>query len=96
MKCGRRTLFGARMTTVYKYFRFENTGSVSVTVRGSAKGRMLVKTSPDKMALAAIDISPSKEWKTCTAALNICDGESSLCFTFEDRGKLDFLEFSLN
>lgn len=83
------------MTAVYKYFRFENAKSVSVTVRGSASGRVLIKASPEGAALSAINIAPSKTWTTYSGALNIRDGVSALCLQYEGAGKFNFLKFTL-
>lgn len=46
------------MTAVYKYFRFQGTKSISVTVRGSANGRLLLKLAPDSEAAGVVAVTP--------------------------------------
>ena len=83
------------MTAVYKYFRFDGTTSVSVTVRGTAAGQLTILTAPNAEALGSIRLSPAKAWTTFSADVALPDGEQALCFRYAGRGTFDFLSFTL-
>ncbi len=83
------------MTAVYKYFRFQGAKSISVTVRGSANGKLHLKLSPDSETVGTIGVAPAKEWTKYSGTVNIQDGDHALCFCYEGKGKLDFLEFAI-
>lgn len=81
----------------YKYFDFLHTNTISVHLRGNAKGRLFVTTKPDEAVYAEIivqfDHGQSKEWRKCTAMAKIPDGENGLYFRYEGEGSIDFLDF---
>lgn len=83
------------MTAVYKYFRFRDTRQITVTVRGHASGQILIRLAPDQTPVGSIPIHPTRDWTPFSGAVQIPDGDSALCFCYEGKGKLDFLEFSL-
>ena len=78
----------------FKYFDLTGAEQIKVRVRGSAKGRLFVRTDPKGENLAEIVLSPSKFWKTYTAFLTPCAGVHPLYLCYEGKGRFDLLEFS--
>lgn len=85
-----------KMTAVFRYFEMEHITKAGVLVRGSAKGKLVVRTGPDGEPVGEIAIEPSKTWKRFQGAVAMPDGVQELIFTFEGRGKLDFMKFALD
>ena len=83
------------MTAGYKYFRFEDIEEISVKVRGSARGKLVISTEPKGTPVGAIVLEPAKEWKSFSGKVSMEPGVRALFFRFEGKGKLDFLEFTL-
>lgn len=83
------------MTAVYRYFNIKKVGRISVTVRGRMHGKLVVRTIEGGSACGEILLTPSKEWKSFTGSVKIPEGKQTLYFCYEGRGKLDFLDFSL-
>ncbi|WP_294534489.1 family 43 glycosylhydrolase [uncultured Pseudoflavonifractor sp.] len=81
----------------FKYFAFASLKSLSVQVRGSANGALLVSDTPDFEAPAArIEIKLSGEdWEELDAPCAISDGTRPLYFKFTGKGRLDFRSFTL-
>ena len=81
----------------FKYFAFASLKSLSVQVRGSANGALLVSDTPDFEAPAArIEIKLSGEdWEELDAPCTIPDGTRPLYFKFTGKGRLDFRSFTL-
>jgi len=79
----------------YKYFDFRNLRTISVKVKGNAKGDLLVSFSPDGEPIGAIHLSPAREYTEYSAQVSIEDGVGSLFFRCEGTGRFDFLEFTL-
>ena len=82
----------------FKYFDLSRTHTVTVTVRGKARGRIVVSLSPDASPSAVIPVEfNSREWTETDAAS--LSGEltekSALFFRFEGEGRIDFLSFRL-
>lgn len=80
-------------TMGYKYFSFENTKKLSVTVRGS-QGRISVGLTPDNQ-FAILPIAASPEWKTYMVDFTIPNGVYPLYFTYKGKGKIDFSDFEI-
>ena len=78
----------------FKYFDLTGAKAITVRVRGSAKGRLSVRTDPKGESLAEIEICPSKEWRSYTSTLRLCDGTHALYLCYEGKGKFDILDFS--
>ncbi len=79
-------------------FKYVESGArfISVTLRGSGKGHMLVRNGEDGPVLADIDLEQgSKGWEGFSAPLAPCEGPMALFFTYEGKGHRDFLEFEL-
>ena len=80
-------------TAGFKYFDLDNPRSITICVRGKCKGSVLVKTG--ERELTRIPVSPCKEWTTFFAACKPCVGENALYFTYEGKGYVDFMSFTL-
>lgn len=83
------------MVAVFRYFSCKDLKRINVTVRGNAKGKLIIRTKENDAAVGEIAITPSKEWITLSGAVEVPDGRQALIFCYEGRGKLDFLEFTL-
>ncbi len=89
------TNFKKDATMGFKYFAVEDVEQVGITVRGSARGKIEVRTVEQGDVLATIDLHSSKEWQTFFAPLSIKDKEYSLFFTYVGGGKCDVREIIL-
>ena len=84
------------MTAVYKYFDMKNADKITVKVRGSARGKLFIKTQQDGKCIGEIQLTPSKSWKKFTGKIQPQKRVCALYFFYEGKGRLDFLEFSFN
>lgn len=82
-------------TAGFKYFSFDNPQKISVTVRGKANGKMIVKTSLSGKAAAEINIESKGGEQTFSARTEIGAGVMPLYFTFCGKGRPDFISFEL-
>ena len=78
----------------FKYFDLTGAESITVRVRGTAKGTLFVRTDPQGESLAEFGICPSKDWKAYTSTLKPCDGTHALYLCYAGKGRLDILDFS--
>ena len=78
----------------FKYFDLSGAERITVRVRGTARGTLFVRTDPKGEALAALAISPSKDWTAYSAALRPCAGTQPLYLCYAGKGRLDILDFS--
>ena len=78
----------------FKYFDLTGAERITVRMRGSARGRLFVRTDPKGETLAEIAIHPSKDWTAYTSTLKPCTGVHPLYLCYEGRGRLDLLDFS--
>ena len=89
--------FADGATAGFKYFRFDGNGKISVTLRGRAYGKITVKDGLDGNTVSVIGVSSkSGETKTFTADLDIADGVKPLYFTFNGKGKPDFISIAFD
>jgi hypothetical protein len=79
----------------YKYFNFIDAKSISIKIRGNAKGVVLVSTAMDGNGCARIHIDARKEWSEFSAPFVIANGKQALYFTFNGEGVFDFLSFEI-
>ena len=78
----------------FKYFDLSGAEWITVRVRGTARGTLFVRTDPKGEALAALALSPSKDWTAYSAALRPCAGTHPLYLCYAGKGRLDILDFS--
>lgn len=80
----------------FKYFNFTGEDrTISVKVRGKAKGYFIIKDGYDGKEIARIDINPSKDWTDLKSNNFSIQGSTSLFFEFKGRGKLDFKSITI-
>lgn len=81
----------------FKYFSIEGLETISVELRGRARGAFLVSHSPDFQTVAAhirVKLS-SDQWQTLSAACTLPAGKQAIYFQYEGEGYLDFRAFCL-
>ena len=84
-------------TAGFKYFDFRGLRSVTVELRGSGEGELLVSDSPDMSPTAAripVELNTSR-WTERTAPCALPDGVRPLYFQFKGKGSVDFGSFTL-
>ncbi len=77
----------------FKYFKFEKASSISILIKGKAKGKVIVKNGCN--TVSEILVSPTKNYASFEAPLNISSGIHPLFFHFEGKGYLNFKSFTL-
>lgn len=83
------------MVAAFKYFSFHNLEKIVIKVRGNAAGVFKVPTSPKGESIGEIQISPSKDWKSFENQVHMPDGKHALYFTFNGKGKVNLMGFTL-
>ena len=81
-------------TAGYRYFNFTGAGKISVDVRGTATGALIVRDGRGGEVVARIPVAPCNAWTTFTAPLSIGPGKKALYFTYEGAGSMDFMRFA--
>jgi ribosomal protein S18 acetylase RimI-like enzyme len=89
----------------FKYFEFKDSEAVSITIRGTGTGKIIISTellgsySKSDLQLgktvSEIIISPSAEWKEYSSLLSITGSVFPLYFMYEGDGAIDFISFTL-
>lgn len=88
--------FCNKAVAVYKYFDLTQTKKIVVSIRGRAKGTIIVKAGTQGQELARIPVAVRKTVQNFAAPLAEIAGIQALYFTFEGKGAFDFLAFELN
>ena len=76
----------------YKYFRFNGTKKLSLTMRGAGTGSIEIMTQEDGPILGRIAVSPNDNWHDQTVQIPFTDGNQALYLRFLGKGKIDLLE----
>lgn len=79
----------------YKYFQVENLKQITVKLRRSARGKLIVRTDPNGVAVGEIVVKANKDWQKFSGSVNVHPGKHALYLCFEGRGKLELLEITL-
>jgi hypothetical protein len=88
----------------FKYFDFNHSKKLRLSLRGKANGKMIVSTDLDYKdmfpkeytVLCEIPIAiNSKEWQNTEVLVDLGDGIKPLQFIFEGEGVFDFKEFEI-
>lgn len=79
----------------FKYFDLSQTREISISLKGSARGKMIVSTQEKENIIAEIDVVPTKSVKSFSASLTPSIGRQALFFTFKGKGYSDFISFEL-
>lgn len=81
----------------YKYFRFpKDVKSLAITIKGRAKGTVVVKDSENGNVLSQIPISPTSKKKEFVSSFTPSKEVSVLFFTFQGKGHFSFYDFTLD
>ncbi|WP_407269958.1 family 43 glycosylhydrolase [Radiobacillus sp. PE A8.2] len=81
--------------TGFKYFMIKELQEISVQVRATGAGEMLVSTSLDAEHFAKIPIKKSKDYTNFSTNVQLENGIMALYFTYKGTGKVDFKTFTL-
>lgn len=73
-------------TVTFRYFDIDRLSSVSVRVRGRAKGLLKIYTDLDAAPVGGIPLSPASDWQDLSGPVRIPAGVHSLSFRFEGKG----------
>ncbi|GGH35249.1 family 43 glycosylhydrolase [Paenibacillus segetis] len=84
------------MVAGYKYFQVDEIAYVSVKIRGTASGKLIVRTSPHGESVGYIPLEPCVEWKDFYGEIQFFKGIHGIFFCYEGTGVLDLLEFTLH
>ncbi|MDR3275972.1 MAG: family 43 glycosylhydrolase [Treponema sp.] len=80
----------------FKYFQIQDAASITITVRGDAKGLVQVSALPEGKAAANLCIAPQgRDWQEFSAPIALETGKTALYFSFRGSGSFDFLKFRL-
>lgn len=81
----------------YKYFRFEErSGKISVTCRGTGRGKLEVFfAEPNGIPASEICLDSSRYWKSFDGEIDFPEGTYPLFFRFVGEGAFDILSFEL-
>lgn len=80
---------------VFRYFGCKDLRKISITVRGDAQGKFVVRTTEGSAAVGEIQIAPTEDWTAFSGDVHIADGKQAIIFCYEGSGRVDFLEFEL-
>lgn len=80
----------------FKYFDLGDTTTISVQVRGNAKGELIVLSSIGGNIMACIPVELNDSYKFFDSKLEVQDTVSALIFQFNGTGYLDFKSFILS
>lgn len=87
---------GNENTIGFKYFYFQNLQSITMEIKGKAKGCFILSTKAngDIIGKIVVDIDTSN-WETHSCHTTLVDGRNSLYFTFIGNGAINFRRFIL-
>lgn len=77
----------------FKYFSPQGASTVSVRLRGSGRGQIVV--SDGSVTLATVPVSPAEEWTAFSAPFKTPGQVFALYFLFLGDGAIDILDFTL-
>ena len=80
-------------TAGYRYFDFRTARKITVEVRGTGEGELVVRDGREGREVSRIPISPSEDWTPFTAMFFAESGRHPLYFTYEGPGSIDFMSF---
>lgn len=77
------------MVAMFRYFNIQSADQMQVTVRGKARGRLVVRTEEGGEERGSFEISPYAGWKRLYAQVELPRGRQEIYLCFEGRGRLD-------
>lgn len=78
----------------YKYFDFNGTARLKLTVRGEAEGKLIVANRLNRAALAELPVSTGVEWHEISASVPFGWGKNALFLCYQGKGTLDLRDFT--
>ncbi len=82
-------------TAGFKYFEMDKLNQISVSVRGTASGKLEVRTQPKGASIAEIPITARPGCQSFSAMVKQMNGVCALYFTYRGQGYMDFDTFTL-
>lgn len=82
-------------TAGFKYFQLEVPAAISIKLRGTAEGEVLVRTELGGEQVARIKVKPCKRLSEFKSGMAELHGKYALYFTFYGKGSFDFTSFRL-
>lgn len=79
----------------YKYFDFQTAKSISVCVRGSGNGKLLVSHELDGDPIGSVRICAGVDWTEAVAEIVPKRGKQALYFRYQGTGNFDMNRFEL-
>ncbi|MGN0999198.1 MAG: family 43 glycosylhydrolase [Faecousia sp.] len=79
----------------YKYFCFRTAKEISVCVRGSGSGILLVSHEMNGPSIGSIHLSGSADWKSESGKITPLEGKRALYFRYQGTGSFDMKLFEL-
>ena len=79
----------------YKYFDFTDAAEISLRVKGTGSGRILVYTDLQKAPAAMLPVQPCEDYKTVSGPLRLQPGMHPLYLVYEGEGSWQLNEFEL-
>lgn len=80
----------------FKYFMFDGPKQISVKVRGTGEGTLVVKLTPNGDAIARIAVKPAEDWvEVSTEFLSEINGQHALYFAYNGSQAIDFSAFTI-
>lgn len=80
----------------FKRFMFEALHRVTIKLRGTGIGDLLVLTEPEGVPIAKLPVRPAATWQSVAAETRSLSGVSALYFEYRGTGILDLSNFMLN
>lgn len=82
-------------TAGFKYFDFHDTRKIAVTIRGKGTGKLVARSGIDGEVISTVQVKPAQTWTAFEASFNGEDGIHPLYLTYQGKGSIDFLDFTL-
>ena len=86
---------GNHTTIGYKYFLLDGPTKLTLSIRGSFKGKAEVCTAFDGKPLAAVSLEPSADWNRITTQFAVSQGTYPIYLRFQGKGKAELIELTL-
>ncbi len=80
----------------FKYFAFEGENRISIRVRGTGVGKVMVSTARNGGVVANIPVTPSEDWQEIGVDMTAVNGRQALYFAYIGPGVIDFSGFSVS
>ncbi|MFC6180069.1 carbohydrate-binding protein [Lactiplantibacillus daowaiensis] len=80
----------------FKTFSFTTLAQITVTLKSTGQGALVVSTTPTGQPVATIPVAPTmQQWQALSAATVPLVGEQALYFKYRGTGAIAFKDFTL-